>query len=171
MQAMAALMAPSFIRAELASNDHTGQRPGKWPVLSLLRYKLYAAACRISAPSWLAQGGAAGQARHLMPITQLPKGCGLTSRQLPASQLLALRECIRSQRSTRSPASHCLAPRRARQQAAPSAQASATMEAPSEKQAARKKQSYASMMTGDELDEEYGNDTAGQPKGRRGGET
>lgn len=43
------------------------------------------------------------------------------------------------------------------------------MEAPAEKQAAHKKQSYASMMTGDELDEEYGNDTAGQPKGRKGG--
>ena len=45
------------------------------------------------------------------------------------------------------------------------------MEAPSEKQAAPKKHSYASMMTGDELDEEYGNDTAGQPKGRRGGKS
>ena len=106
-----------------------------------------------------------------MPINQLPKGCGFAPRQLPASQLLALRECIRSKRSTRSPAPHCLAPRGDRQRAAASAQAGATMEAPAEKQAAPKKHSYASLMTGDELDEEYGNDTAGQPKGRRGGES
>ena len=137
--------------------------------LSLYSYKLDPAVCRISASCWLAQVGAAGQASHLMPINQLPKGCGFGSRQLRASRPLALRECIRSQRGTQSPASHCLAPRRDRQRAAASAQASATMEAPSEKQAAHKKQSYASMMTGDELDEEYGNDTAGQPKGRRGG--
>lgn len=115
--------------------------------------------------------GAAVQASHLMPINQLPKGYGFTSRQLPALQLLALRECIRSQRSTRLPASRCLAPRRDRQRAATSALAGATMEAPAEKQAAHKKQSYASMMTGDELDEEYGNDTAGQPKGRKGGKS
>ena len=143
--------------------------------LSLYSHNLDAAACRILPSCWLAQVGAAGQASHLMPINQLPKGCGFASRQLPASQLPALRDCIRSQRSTRSPASHCLALRRDRQRAAASAQAGATMEAPSErqpeKQAAHKKHSYASMMTGDELDEEYGSDTAGQPKGRRGGES